>query len=71
MINPEGMAKLVLFCDWCGEEIDENGDCPLCGWHSDLFDKYVAPARKELAERAALEAEAKAKVEAKAEEKAE
>lgn len=73
MINPESMANLVLFCDWCGEELDENGNCPVCEWHSPIFDKLVAPARKELAERAAAEeaAEAEAKEEAKAEEKAE
>ena len=58
MINPESMAELVLFCDWCGEELEE-GNCPVCGWHSDLFDKYVVPARKILAEREAAKNEEK------------
>lgn len=31
------MEDLVLFCEWCGEELIE-GDCPFCGWHCDLWD---------------------------------
>lgn len=29
---------LEMFCVWCGEQLDENGDCPYCGYHEELYD---------------------------------
>jgi hypothetical protein len=45
MTDHDVFDNLVLFCEWCGDELVE-GDCPFCGWHSPLWDDPLINPRR-------------------------